>query len=253
MSQEPLKSPESASKSTPSSPTATSASVPNNAHHSRLNALLRMLGQLWGIILALVPALVDLLRQLWQITLLSLKWVSKQWTLILPKLRTVLPTSLNKLPDSALTGIAIALLVGLFLLPRALLPNRPPAIAETPTGTETVEKPSVPQPPAPRPNPNAKRLATIQNQLIEVTTPYAEDLVQAVQADFAKGRLLLSVTSRWNTLEASQREQLANELLKRSKKLKFEQLDITDIEGTLLARSPVIGTQMVLLAGTKAA
>jgi hypothetical protein len=77
-------------------------------------------------------------------------------------------------------------------------------------------------------------------------------LVQAVQADFARGRLLLSVTDDWKALESSQRERLANELLKRSKKLKFEQLDITDAEGKLLARSPVVGAQMVLLTGTQA-
>lgn len=209
-----------------------------------------MFGQLGEIVLALVPVLLDFLRQLWQLILPALKWLGKQWTAVLPKIRTVLPGSLNKLPDQALTAIAVAFVLLLLLLPRALSPQAAPTVAQPPAETEVVEQPQ-PQP-AP-PSPNAKRITKIQNQLLEVTAPYAEDLVQAVQADFARGSLLISVTNDWNTLEASQREQLANELFKRSKKLKFDQLDITDAAGTQLARSPVVGSNMVLLVGTKAA
>lgn len=210
-----------------------------------------MLGQLLGIVLALIPALLELLGQLWQLIWPVLKWFGKQWTLLVPKIRTVLPAGLNKLPDQAITATALALLLLLFLIPRAFSPDRSPAVVTVPTPTEAVEQPDESPPVRTHPDPNAKRIATIQNQLAEVTTPYAEDLVQAVQA-FAKNRLLISVTDRWNTLEDSQRERLANELLKRSKKLKFEQLEITDAEGTTLARSPVVGSHMVLLLRTAA-
>lgn len=211
-----------------------------------------MLGQLGGIVLALVPLLLNLLRQLWQLILPALKWLSKQWAAVLPRIRTVLPGSLNKLPDQALTAITIALVILLLLLPKAFTSDRSAAVAQTPAETEIVEQPSKPKIPA-RPNPNARRIAKIQGQLIEVTAPYAEDLVQVVQADFNRGDLLLSVTDGWSDLEAAQREQLANKLLKRAKKLKFQQLDITDAEGTVLARSPVIGSEMVLFVNTKPA
>lgn len=250
MSQEPLKSPESVS--TPAQPnTTTPASDHTSPSRSKPRSLLRMLGQLFGIVLALIPALLELLGQLWQLIWPVLKWFGKQWILLLPKIRTVLPAGLNKLPDQAITATALALLLLLFLIPRAFSPDRSPAVVTAPTPTEAVEQPDESPPVRTRPDPNAKRIATIQNQITEVTTPYAEDLVQAVQA-FAKNRLLISVTDRWNTLEDSQRERLANELLKRSKKLKFEQLEITDAEGTTLARSPVVGSHMVLLLKTAA-
>lgn len=256
MSQEPL-SPESVSTPAPSSkatPDSNKASTQKDISRSRGQALLQMLGQLVQILLALVPVLIDLLRQLWHLILPTLKWFGKQWASVLPKIRTVLPARLNTLPDQALTVIAIALLILLLLIPRAFLTKPSPVIAETPAGTEIVDQPNQPQPAvAARPNPNAKRIATIQNQIEDVIAPYAADLVEAVQADFARGHLLISVTNQWNALSASQREQLANELLKRSKKLKFEQLDITNAEGTPLARSPVIGSDMVMLLETKAA
>lgn len=242
MSQEP-KPPESS----PAAP------AKKTSPRSKPQTLLRMFGQLGGIVLALVPVLLDLLRQLWQIILPALQWLGKQWTAVLPKIRTVLPSSLNKLPDQALTAIAVAFVLLLLFLPSALSPKAAPAVAQSSANTEIIDQPNQSKPQPARPNPNAKRIARVQNQLVEVTTPYAEDLVQAVQADFARGNLLISVTDRWNDLEASQREQLANELFKRSKKLKFDQLDITDAEGKRLARSPVIGSEMVLLAGTKAA
>lgn len=251
MSQEP-KPPESSPTSTP--PKAKASASDQGSARSKPQSLLRMLGQLGGIVLALVPVLLDLVHQLWQLILPILKWFGKQWTAVLPKVRTVLPTSLSKLPDQALTAIAIALVLLLLLIPRAFTAERSPAVVKTPAETEIVDQPSEPQlPAAKQPNPTDKRITKIQDQLVEVAAPYMEDLVQAVQADFTRGHLLISVTDRWNSLKNSQREQLANELLKRSKKLKFEQLDITDAEGTLLARSPVVGSGIVLMVGTKAA
>jgi hypothetical protein len=248
MSQEP---PSPKSTPAPDSSKATAASDQGSSR-SKPQSLLRMLGQLGGIVLAFVPVLLSLLRQLWQLLLPILKWFGKQWTAVLPKIRTILPGGLSKLPDQALTALTIALVLLLLLIPRAFIANRSPAVAKTPDGMELIDQPNEP-PVVKRPNPNAKRIATIQNQLMEVSAPYVEDLVQAVQADFARGRLLLSVTDGWNALEPSQREQLANELLKRSKKLKFDQLEITDAEGTLLARSPVVGSNIVLLRATKPA
>lgn len=250
MSQEPKPQESKSPKSSPTPSKATSASDQGSSR-SKQQVLLRMLGQLGGIVLALVPVLLDLLRQLGQLLVSILKWVSQQWTAVLPKIRTILPASFRQLPDSALTATAIVLLLLLLLIPRALISDRSSAVTQAPAATEIVDQPS--EPAVKPPNPNAKRIATIQNQLAEVTAPYAADLVQAVQADFARGRLLLSVTDSWAMLESSRREQLANELLKRAKKLKFEQLEITDADGSVLARSPVVGSNMVLLVATKAA
>jgi hypothetical protein len=163
MSQEPKpqepKPPESSS--TPASSKAAPASDQSSSR-SKQQSLLRMLGQLGGIVLALVPVLLDLLRQLGQIILSILKWVSQQWTAVLPKIRTILPTSLRQLPDQALTATAIALVLLLLLIPSAFTPKSSPAVVQAPVETEIVEQPSEPKPATLPPNPNAKRIATLQ-------------------------------------------------------------------------------------------
>jgi hypothetical protein len=48
-------------------------------------------------------------------------------------------------------------------------------------------------------------------------------------------------------LKESQQDKLADEILRRSNELDFSKLEITDLKGTLLARSPVVGPNMVIL------
>lgn len=224
------------------------AKPPTN--QGKLQVLWRMLRQLSGIVQALVPVILNLLRQLWQLTLAFLRWLQQQWAVLLPKIRTVLPASWQtKLPDQVITAVAIGLLALLLWIPIALRPNQSPAVAKSSEPGQTDRRPAPASPVAPAPDPN--RIAAIQEQLSEVMAEYAEGLIQAVEANFLRSRLTVNVGDEWYTLEAAQRDQLANELLKRSKKLDFNTLEIADLEGVLLARSPVVGATMVLLVGSQ--
>lgn len=232
------------SQSAPQSTPKTSGDPPNTPR-SRQQSLLRMLGQLWGIIIAALPALFNLLRNLLQLGLSVVKWLGKQWVSLLPKIRAILPATLqSKLPDQAITAAAMALLVLVISVPRARSPH-PQSEAQTAEPRETLDLPS-----QRRPDRNANRVAALQKQLTEVTAPYDENLVEAVQANFATRHLTISMTENWNALDLAQQEQIANELLKRSERLKFSQLEITDAEGEVLARSPVVGKKVVLLKTT---
>lgn len=126
----------------------------------------------------------------------------------------------------------------------------PPAIAEA--LPEIPAAPSVtPRPPAPVPvvelTPEQKRIASIQEQVTEVTSPYAESLVQSIQLNFSGSRLTVKVTSGWYDLDSDQQDKLSNAMLQRALDLDFSKLEIVDLRGALLARSPVVGSNMVIL------
>ncbi len=145
-------------------------------------------------------------------------------------------------------------------------PEKPaPAIAEipvepiapSPVATPIVEEPASPiveptsepeEPALPvvELTPEQKLIASIQDQVVTVAAPYASGLIQTIKPNFGKSRLSVLVADNWYELSRSQQDQLGDELLKRAQELDFSKLEITD-EGTLLARSPVVGSTMVIL------
>ncbi|NJO42859.1 MAG: hypothetical protein HC769_08700 [Cyanobacteria bacterium CRU_2_1] len=228
----------------PTQPTAP-AKEPATTASSKLRSLRRMLGQLGGIVLAFLPIVFDVLQRLGKLTLKILKWIRSAWIAALPKIRTVLPENWNaRLPDWALTGIALSVLaLVLWISTSLLLPGKSPTIAQSdrsvpPAVSTPVEEPDLLADPA--------VIAKIQAQVAEVTDRYAEGLIQSVQANFRGSRLIVMVGQTWYTLDADSQDRLANEMLRRSRKLDFEKLEITDEAGTLIARSPVVGANMVV-------
>lgn len=245
MSQEPPQVPDRSTESVKSAPQASSAPA-----RSRLQVLLRLLRQAGEIVLALVPIILNGLRQLWQLTLALLKWLWQMWMVVLPKVRTILPAPWNtKLPDQVITAGAALVLALLLWLPITLLSHGPSVAKVTDSPVQTARRDRVDA--VAEPTPDVNRIAAIQEQLAEVTTDYAEGLIQAVRANFLRQSLTVTISDDWYNLSDSQRNQLANELLKRSKRLAFNQLEMTDLEGTLLARSPVVGSNMVILASSR--
>ncbi|HEY9655442.1 MAG TPA: hypothetical protein V6C50_08110, partial [Crinalium sp.] len=51
-------------------------------------------------------------------------------------------------------------------------------------------------------------------------------------------------------LSRAQQDKLASELLRRSQDLDFLKLEMVDGAGTLLARSPIVGAEMILFKRT---
>lgn len=255
MSQESPK-PANSNRATNSGKSAETTST----QRSRLQALRRMAGQLWEIVLAFVPLAWNGLQRLGQFALKFLKWLQQWWAATLPKLRTRLPEPWKtSLPDAAITAMAIVLLVLLLWVPVSLLPHSTtsPATASLERPTEQPpanEKPISPAKAAKAEKPvDPERIAAIQNQMAEVSAEYAAELIEAVQANFSRSRLVINVNQSWYGLSETQQEQLANELLNRAKKLSFKTIEINTLDGKLLARNAVVGTGMVVLASTKPA
>jgi hypothetical protein len=105
----------------------------------------------------------------------------------------------------------------------------------------------VPPPPPLKLTPEQKLIARIQDQVAEISNQYVNGLIQSVQANFRSSQLTVKVGNGWYGLSQPQQNKLADEMLGRMQELDFSKLEITDIEGTLLARSPVVGSEMIIL------
>jgi hypothetical protein len=241
MSQEQPKSPDP--KRSESSTTDAAKPEKSTSPASRM----QQLQQLWRKV---QPVLVTQSRNAWTIAVQAFRRFQIWWgNAALPAIRTRLPEKWNaRLSNSALSGIIAAILVLLLWLPSALSPGKPAKTAKAPSSPPSAEvSPVANAPTALELAPDESLIAAIQDQVNEVTSRYADGLIQSIQANFRRSRLSVNVSEGWYSLEPARQDQLANDMLKRSQELDFDKLELLDASGTLLARSPVVGSTMVVL------
>lgn len=206
------------------------------------------------------------------------------WQDLIRVMRSPLPTAMNQqIPDRVFSVILVAVLAIViwnlvtFILPSKSSPRSPQATKDQPTEVATpsaTEKPTTDTAPEPTPVPDIAQPApaptvqptpaptatpqleleprdtvieAIQQQVSEVTQRYADNLIQSVQANFRDGRLTVRVSDDWYRLEASQQDQVATDLLKRTKSLDFGKLELLDSQDNRVARSPIVGNKMLIL------
>ncbi|MFN6517721.1 MAG: hypothetical protein RMY29_025000 [Nostoc sp. CreGUA01] len=114
-------------------------------------------------------------------------------------------------------------------------PPAEPEVIPTPTPTPTIEL-----------TPEQALIVAIENQVAEISDRIASGLIKSIQANFRTSNLTVKITDDWYTLAESQQDKLAAEILQRSQQLDFTHLEIIDSQNRLIARNPVIGTQMVI-------
>ncbi|MEO6862797.1 MAG: hypothetical protein ABI180_14885 [Microcoleus sp.] len=100
---------------------------------------------------------------------------------------------------------------------------------------------------APLLTPEQSLIAAIQNQVADITNRLGGGLVKSVDPDFSIGLLSVQVAEDWYKLSDVEQNQLASQMWKEAKSLDFNKLQITNMEGKLIARSPVVGSEMIIL------
>jgi hypothetical protein len=90
-------------------------------------------------------------------------------------------------------------------------------------------------------------IAAIKNQITAINNSYAEGLVTAIEPNFMASRLIVKVSNNWYKLGESNQTSIADDIFRKAQKLDFKKLEITNIKGKLLARSPVVGNNMIVL------
>jgi hypothetical protein len=131
-------------------------------------------------------------------------------------------------------------------------PELPPVQKEPPPVIPPKEAPQpkkvppvVETPPAPL-TPEQTLIAAIQSQVAQVTED-ADIPIASIQANFGASQLLVRISNEWYNITASRQDKLASQIFDRGKELDFRTVEIADSQGNLLARSPVVGTKMIIV------
>ena len=137
-------------------------------------------------------------------------------------------------------------------IPIPTIPTPPELSA--PAQPEPVEETPLLQPepePTPTPvvelTPEQTLIAAIENRVAEVSNGFADNLIESIQANFEGSSLTVKVGNDWYNFKSSEQDKLAAQMLERARELDFNRLEITDTQGKLLARSPVVGKDMIIL------
>ena len=181
------------------------------------------------------------------------------WTTILVEICSLLPKNLSqKLSDTASTSVVTTAVVVVCII--SVLSAQSPAIADV-SLAEQVPTANIATPPeitAPEPpqsvepipmvmTPEEKLIVSVKNRVAEITEQYADGLIQSIQPSLQGRSLTVEVGNDWYNFERSQQDKIVARMLVRAKEFDFNRLEITDPQGTLLARSPVVGNEMVIL------
>lgn len=131
-------------------------------------------------------------------------------------------------------------------------PEFPPVQKEPPpiiSPKETIRPKKAPfvveKPPAPL-TPEQTLIAAIQSQVAQVTED-ADIPIASIQANFGASQLLVRISDEWYNITASRQDKLASQIFERGKELDFRTVEIADSQGNLLARSPVVGSRMIIV------
>ncbi len=132
-----------------------------------------------------------------------------------------------------------------------------PAIAERPIVPTTAnpareananDQPTTPAAPIVKPapvvrlTPNQKLLAKLQ-----AATPNQPNLLQTVNPNKAQASLQITLNPTWADLPFTQQDTVAQDLFTKAQTLRFKTLELLNGNGDRLARSPVVGNEMVVL------
>lgn len=90
-------------------------------------------------------------------------------------------------------------------------------------------------------------LASLEAKVADLIQSYGENLFEGIQANLLGSQLQVQLSDRWYEIEPLRQDQLTGELWQQSQEMDFKQLRIIDSQGNLIARSPVIGSEMVIV------
>lgn len=141
--------------------------------------------------------------------------------------------------------------------PQISSPRTAPSIAPQAPSAPTKVTPKAPvavTPPTPSPSPVPVTppkpeidLVAIQTQLESAIERQGDGLVKTVQAPEQFQQLQINLSKDWYGLVKDEQDQLARTLAQQAEKLKFAKFELRDEQNTLVARSPIVGSEVIIL------
>lgn len=102
-------------------------------------------------------------------------------------------------------------------------------------------------PPISVPTPEQNLITTIQDRMAKIATEFTGSVIRSLKVDFFRSLLVVNLSNSWYNLSPERQNQLANAILQGAKELDFTRLELKDPYGILLARSPILGSQMIVV------
>ncbi len=229
---------------------------------------------------------LDKLQPLWDKVAVPFwqKVVVPAWNKGLAFLRQKLPANLQELTDRFLTVAIIAIAAAIYWFFSSLTSGKPAVAKQPPVLSKPVltrpaprpmaQRPTIqpssapaatakprvasPRPVAPATQPRvvttpkatpspAIDLAEIQTQLGSEVAGIGEGLVASVKTADADRQLKVYLDPSWEGLSAADQGRVAQKLWARSQKLTFSKFELLDSTNALVARSPVVGSNLILM------
>jgi hypothetical protein len=95
-------------------------------------------------------------------------------------------------------------------------------------------------------------LAGIKQSISSYNSQLHDELIASVKVDFERSFLQVKLEPLWYDLSDVQQDRLAEDIWRHAKDMAFAKIELADGDGATLARSPVVGKDMVILQRTKA-
>ncbi|MBK4729233.1 hypothetical protein JJD41_04950 [Oxynema sp. CENA135] len=131
-----------------------------------------------------------------------------------------------------------------------LPPVEEPAVEQSPQPVEEVAPPQPKFPPESELTPEQQLIVAVQKQVATVADEYTDGVVESIQANFLRSLLQVTIADRWYELDRPGQDKLANKMFAQARRLDFKTLEISDRRGHLVARSPVVGSEIIIVKRT---
>jgi hypothetical protein len=171
------------------------------------------------------------------------------WTAMLQQFRRLLPAPIRQLSDAILTAMVVMLVtVSIWVVDGFFAPGNHPSVANPPAAAVAIQpNPTATVTIAPQISPEQAFVETIQTQLSEITSQYPDDIIQTLKVDLAGDRLIVKLNPIWYLISDDRQDRVTDRMWLQAKANHFTKLEIQDVQGDSIARSPVVGQHMIIL------
>ena len=128
--------------------------------------------------------------------------------------------------------------------PETIISNEIPSELETESRPQKVAIETVK--PTIKLSPEQNLVAAIERAEHQLADRYNEDLIISIKPNFTDSIVTVTLADDWYQLAANSQDRITEEMLKRSRQLEFNKLKITDTQNNLIARSPIVGDNIVI-------
>ncbi|ELS02584.1 hypothetical protein Xen7305DRAFT_00022990 [Xenococcus sp. PCC 7305] len=94
--------------------------------------------------------------------------------------------------------------------------------------------------------PEQNLIALLSHKVLELSEGYQEDLVLSLEPNITSNVLTVRIADDWYQLETTEQDEIVSDMFLRSQNLEFRKLVIKDNNDNLVARSPVVGQNMII-------